>query len=186
VNEKPQGLVRVDGTVAETHGNTRHGEGCACTKCVGFQHGHTLSLKHGAYANVAISPRADELATLVRETAPVYEPCDEPAVRALGVILARIERAEMALADVDEGLDAASADPLAGYVGRTERVDALTRLRSDLRSWLAVAERYFAALGLTPGSRARLGVDIAKARRLTVVELHAQAAIEGESVEETS
>jgi hypothetical protein len=145
-------------------GPTGHVEGCRCWKCTGFQPGHTLTLKHGAYANVAISPRAEELAEVIRFSAPWLEPADDLAVRALGVVLARVERAEDALtaAEQDDEND----------------LDVLSRFQHNLRGWLSVAERYFSALGLTPASRARLGVNVAMARRLTVVELHAQAAME--------
>jgi hypothetical protein len=157
-------------------GQTEHVEGCRCWRCSGFQPGHTLTLKHGAYSNVAISPRAEELAEVIRFSAPWLEPADGLAVRALGVILARIERAEDALAAAEQDDE--------------NDLDVLSRFQHNLRGWLSVAERYFSALGLTPASRARLGVNVAMARRLTVVELHEQAAMEqvdqidGEVVEE--
>ena len=186
---KPRQVVRADGTVSETHGPSqygtsklgpsRHGEGCACWRCRGIQPGETSpALKHGAYSTVAISPRAAELADLIRETAPLYEPCDEPALRSLAIILARVERAESALQKADAVLDSEDAGPLAAYD------ETFSRLQADLRRWLVAAEKYFAAFGLTPGSRARLGVDVARAHRLTVVELHERAAIEGDAVEE--
>ena len=34
--------------------DSRHGEGCECVRCTGFQPGHELSLRHGSYATVAI------------------------------------------------------------------------------------------------------------------------------------
>ena len=190
---KPRQVVRADGTVSETHGPSlhgssqhgvsHHGQGCGCWRCRGFRRGESSpALTHGAYATVAISPRAAELADLIRETAPVYEPCDEPALRSLAIILARVERAESALQQADAALDDGDAGPLAAY---DDNGVAFTRLRSDLRGWLIAAEKYFAAFGLSPGSRARLGVDVARARRLTVVELHEQAAVEVEAITPT-
>ena len=42
---------------------------------------------------------------------------------------------------------------------------------------LKISESYLSALGLTPGSRARLGLDLARAQR-TLVDLHRDAALE--------
>ncbi len=89
------------------------------------------------------------------------------AVRALAIVLVRIERAERALAARDAG------EPLPN--GKTVEGD---NLEKGLRSWLSVAERYLAQLGMTPGSRARLGLDLARARSYTVLDLHQEAAEE--------
>ncbi len=97
---------------------------------------------------------------------PVYDPADEFVIQALGVLLVRIERAEAALTSVEAEADARGRD-LPPPIGSD--VQWIDNLRKDLRSWLSVAERYFAQLGMSPGSRARLGLDIARARRLSVV-----------------
>jgi hypothetical protein len=121
---------------------------------------------------IAKAERTVEFADAIRAVVPVYDPADEFTVQALAVVLVRIERAEAALSAVEAEEDDPAAlygDGAAGWV---------VNLRRDLRGWLVVAERYFAALGLSPGSRARLGLDIARARHLTLVEWHEQAALE--------
>jgi hypothetical protein len=123
---------------------------------------------------IARSERTVELAEAIRSTAPVFEPADEFVVQALAVVLVRVERAEAALTQVEAETD----DVTAPY--RDDAAAWVENLRKDLRGWLNVAERYLGALGMSPGSRARLGLDIARARRLSVVEWHEQAALEAE------
>jgi hypothetical protein len=123
---------------------------------------------------IAKAERTIELADAIRAVVPVYDPADEFTVEALAVLLVRIERAEAALSQVEAEADA--DDPAVLYRG--DCAAWVENLRKDLRSWLSVAERYLAALGMSPGSRARLGLDIARARHLTLVEWHEQAALE--------
>jgi hypothetical protein len=156
---------------------------CRCVRCAGFQPGNRYGelggrpSVHGAKARehvIARSERTREFARSIRAVVPAYDEADAFAVEALAVVLVRIERAEAALAQVEAETD----DPTALYRGRGAKwVD---NLRKDLRSWLSVAERYFGSLGMSPGSRARLGLDIARARQLTIAEWHAQAAIEAD------
>jgi hypothetical protein len=165
-------------------GASTHGPGCTCVRCRGFQPGHHYAdghgrpTTHGAKSRphiLAKAPRTLELADAIREVVPIYDPADEFTVHALSVVLVRVERATAALEQLDADLDERGEGPLASYAGEGEKFDSL---RKDLRSWISVAERYFAALGMSPGSRARLGLDIARARRLTVVDWHRLAAIE--------
>jgi hypothetical protein len=123
----------------------RHGAGCTCTRCEGFPRGHELSLKHGAYAMVALSPRAAEIAEELTALVPASSPIDAPIIRTLALTLARIERASAALE---------AADDAAG--------EGKQRLAEDLRAWLGLSRRLFADLGLNPTSRARLGFDVAR------------------------
>ena len=132
---------------------------------------------HGAMSRghvIARAQRTLELADGIRSVVPVYEDADQFAVQALAVLLVRIERADAALSQVEAEADAREG-PAAAYRGQEPWVE---NLRRDLRGWLSGAERYLASLGLSPGSRARLGLDIARARHLTVVEWHEQAALE--------
>jgi hypothetical protein len=46
------------GRVTETVLESVHGDGCACTRCQGFQLGNTLSLHHGATSERQIRPLA--------------------------------------------------------------------------------------------------------------------------------
>ena len=166
-------------------GASRHVPGeCQCVRCVGFQRGHRYADGHGRPAVhgassrphvIAKAERTLELVEELRSVVPVYDPADEFVIQALGVLLVRIERAEAALTSVEAEADARGEGPAATYRERTVWID---NLRKDLRSWLSVAERYFAQLGMSPGSRARLGLDIARAKHLSVVEWHERAALE--------
>lgn len=120
----------------------KHGPGCPCTRCVGFKPGHELTLRHGAYADVALGPRVDELSGELEQLVPAYSPSDAIAVRLLGLALARLERAEAALEA------AAPAD--------------MARLRTDALGWANSARRLLNDLGMTPTSRARLGLDLSR------------------------
>jgi len=148
-------------------GPSAHGPDCTlgdggglCARCAGFQPGHELSTKHGAYAVVGLQDEAREVAERIREVVPVVSPADEVAIEGLAVVTVRIRRAAAAIQQVDETADT----PLLAYVGETGQT--LDRLRADLRRWLALSLRFADALGLTPTSRARLGLDLARGKSL--------------------
>jgi hypothetical protein len=103
-----------------------------------------LAVKHGSYATAALGPRVDELADQIRGLVPVYTPSDEIALRLLCLALARQERAEAALAEAD--------------------ASDTTRLRQDALGWANAARRLLNDLGMTPSSRAKLGLNVARAR----------------------
>lgn len=107
-----------------------------------FEEGNTIPLRHGAYAVVALGPRTDELADGLRPLVPGYSPADEPAVRLLSLAFSRLERAEAAL---DQA-----------------KPDEAGRLRQDALGWANAARRLLGDLGMTPTSRAKLGLDIAQ------------------------
>lgn len=110
-----------------------------------FEKGNEVGLRHGSYSVLKLAPRAAEIADGVRALLPVYSPADEPAVQTLAVVLARLERATEALDGAGDPAD-------------------LQRLRDDLRGWANTARRYFNDLGMTPTSRAKLGLDLVRAR----------------------
>ncbi len=146
-----------------------HGEGCECVRCTGFPEGHTLSTRHGAYAVVSLGPRAAEIAEQLRALVPGGDPVDGPAVSVLASVLARLERAMSALDAVDA---ATSEHPLSQYAGsKTETLDQFARLRQDAKGWANVALRGLDALALVPTSRGRLGLDVARMRRLDLSRL---------------
>lgn len=134
---------------------SRHEPGCACTRCAGFEPGNGAAVTHGAYATAAISERGAELADEVRAVMPLQSGADRFVVAALGVVLARVEAADRALAEADAA-------------GKT---DELLSLRADLRRWLALELRYCEALGLAPLARAKLGLTVATTRRLDLTRL---------------
>lgn len=108
--------------------------------------GNTRSVTHGAHSELLIAPRAAEIRNRLRELVPAYTPSDDPAVTLLALQLARVERIE---AHLDEhGL----LDP----DGEPRHVNKL---------WSACtnsAARLCDQLGLTPTSRARLGLDLSR------------------------
>jgi hypothetical protein len=144
----------------QTDLDRRHGDDCQCVRCQGFAPGNELHRTHGAYAStLRLGERVSELAVEIRDSVPVYSPADEVVVRLLAVTLARIERASVAIDRVDDEAEGKEIDAYAGARG-----EQLQRLRSDLRGWINSARRLANDLGLTPTSRAKLGLDIARGR----------------------
>jgi hypothetical protein len=132
-----------------------------------FQPGHEISVKHGAYADVKLGPRVEELAETVRVlVGPLYRESDELAVRLLAMCLARIEAAEAALAEAEPG--------------------DLARLQADMRGWTNTSRRLLNDLGLTPAARARLGLDVARTRHVASLSSLPETEAEADAVEESS
>ena len=185
--KRKSGLQPPVPAIPHSHGPSKHDSNCRCPRCRGFEPGNTYGQGrlpvHGAYTNslVKIGPLVEERASEIRDLLPVYHPVDEAALRALSIVLIRVERAEAALEQLEHEIEDEGRGALAMYGeelrlnGRVVRVDGL---KDDLARWLRVAEKYFSALGMTPGSRARLGLDIARAHRFTVLDLHQEAAEE--------
>jgi hypothetical protein len=138
----------------------KHGSDCGCFRCTGTPAGNQLARKHGGYSMVGLGQRAAEIAEDIRPTLPAYSICDEPVVLLFAGTLARIERGMQAIEAIDEKL---ARDPLSPWM--VEEAAKLQRLREDLRSWINTARRLANDLALTPTSRAKLGLDIALARR---------------------
>jgi hypothetical protein len=137
-----------------------------------FEPGNQAHLSHGGYRTVGLSERAGLIADEIRPSLPAYSPADEPVLHLLATALARIENANAAMAVVDE-----NATTLVGpYLGGGKDGDlgpGLQRLREDLRRWVETARRLANDLGLTPTSRARLGLDIASTQRtLSVIDYY--------------
>jgi hypothetical protein len=149
-----------------------------------FEPGHELSVKHGAYANVKLGNRVDELAAELQPLVPGYRPPDQIMVRLLALTLARIEAAVAALERVDE---ATAGKELVAYTSSSAA--QLHRLREDLRGWINTARRLANDLGMGTVVRIRLGLDVAQVRRssATLTELAAAEAeleLPGDPVEE--
>jgi len=125
-----------------------------------FERGNEIATKHGSYALVGLAPRAEELAAGLREVVPVASMADETAIALLALTLARVERATAALDRLDEIGDE-SGSALSAYT--SSEAQKFDRLREDLRGWLRLARTLCSDLGLTPVSRAKLGLDIARA-----------------------
>jgi hypothetical protein len=138
-----------------SHGVSAHTADCDCVRCTGFPKGNTLSVRHGGYSTLWLNKRAAQLCAEIRDTAPVYEDCDEPVVRLLGLTLARVEATTKALDRIDQL--AQESDGLAAF-----QAELHARLRQDLRGWIHTSVKIAAELGLTPQARGRLGVSVAQ------------------------
>lgn len=135
-----------------------HGDSCGCVRCLGFSQGNDAAVRHGAYSVLKLAPRAEQIATSLRESVPISSASDNATIDVLGFVLAQLERANLVLSHVQD-------DELSqirnGKLGAAQR-DDLRRLAADARGWANTALRYSEALGLTPLSRARLGLDVAR------------------------
>jgi hypothetical protein len=141
-----------------------------------FPPGNQAALTHGSYqADIVITtePRTLEIFAWIEETQPVSAPCDRLTKLRLAVVY---RRSELAVAAIDEADRLTAERPIAAYAVEKEW---MPRLRADLDRWMSRATSLERELGRTPASRARLGLDIASARRaMTVVDLHEAAAEE--------
>jgi hypothetical protein len=137
-----------------------------------FKPGNTVSVTHGCHSLKLLGPRAAEITAELREIVPCASPADEPTIQLLGLTLARLERGTIALQRLDEIADE-SGSALAAYT--SEEAAKFDRLREDTRSWVRLARSLCNDLGLTPTSRARLGLDVARAQESVVVALQREA-----------
>jgi len=136
-----------------------------------FQPGHDLSLRHGAYADVHLGGRVEELADAIRPLVPGYSEADEVVLRVLCLALARLEASSAAV-------EGASTEQLA-------------RLRSDERGWANSIRRLVNDLGMTPTARARLGLVGVRAKGEAAAaylaeKRAAEREVEGEAFEDES
>lgn len=110
-----------------------------------FEPGHELSVRHGAYAVLQLTPVAEKIAEQLRELMPHWLPAFEPAVQAAAIAGAQLARANTALEAAD--------DPT-----------ALLNLSGDARGWWTKFTAALELLGLTPRSAAALGLTLELAR----------------------
>ena len=118
--------------------------------------GNQLALKHGGDAVLRLTPRSVEIADGLREIVPASSPSDEPTIRLLALVLARIETANEWLAE--------------NGIFRNRRGDPQPVLKA-LSTWENTAARLADRLGLTPTSRAALGLDLARAHEAGIESL---------------
>ena len=107
----------------------------------------TAALKHGATGALCIAPRASEIADDLRALVPTGNARDEPAIRLLALVLARVEAANVWLDE--HGL-------FRNVQGEPQPV---------LKAAVDVGEHGgpdLDRLGLTPTSRAALGLDVVR------------------------
>lgn len=110
--------------------------------------------RHGCYA-VDIPARARALADELRALLPASSPSDDPTVALVAMVLARIETAN---AWLDEN-------------GLMDARGAPRPILRVLSTWENTAARLLDRLGLTPTSRAALGLNIARAHEAGIADL---------------
>jgi hypothetical protein len=116
----------------------------------GAEEGNTRAVTHGVNATLALQPRTQVLAEYLVSIVPGFADSDLPSVWTLAGVLAQIE-AGRAYIEEHGMLD---------KKGRPQPVMAtLTTLQNT-------AHRMTESLGLTPASRAKLGLDVAKGQSL--------------------
>ncbi|MEI2810828.1 MAG: hypothetical protein V9F00_11690 [Nocardioides sp.] len=120
-----------------------------------FTTGNLVALRHGAWSDRLVRPRALEIARALADEGafPAYlaEPRYRPAVMAYATTLARIERLETWLED-----QAAEGVPM--ELEQDGQVKAATGLLMALER---AADKHRDRLGLSPLAAARLGRDVA-------------------------
>jgi len=109
-----------------------------------FETGNTVSVRHGAYARLQLSEPAAITADVLRDLVPLSNDADEAIIQAFALVLEQLKCAATALEDAGS---------------RAERLE----LSRDARAWTGKALAFADALGMTPTSRARLGLDLARA-----------------------
>jgi phage terminase small subunit len=106
-----------------------------------------VALRHGAQSSIRLAPRAAELAADLRAVVPAVSASDEPTIKLLALVLARVEAANEWLAE--HGI----------FVDETGNPQPVIRA---LSTWENTAARLLDRLGCTPTSRAALGLDLAR------------------------
>jgi hypothetical protein len=119
-----------------------------------FAPGHDLGGRppeHGAYAELALSPRAEALAARLRELGAEHlTPADEAGLAVAALSAIQLSCATGALEEVTAAIERDDVDVWLG------RLESRARLSQDARRWSDTTRRWFDSLGLTPVGRAAL------------------------------
>jgi hypothetical protein len=114
--------------------------------------GHGRPAEHGAYAELALSPRAEALSARLRELgADHLTPADDAGLAVAALSALQLSCATGALEEVTEAIE--RGDDVDVWLGRLE---SRSRLSQDARRWSDTTRRWFDSLGLTPAGRAQL------------------------------
>jgi hypothetical protein len=109
--------------------------------------------KHGARSEKLVMPRARELAPAILDDNPQLDAKrDGAAITRYAVVLARIERVYMWLAEQDDAVFESMED------------GSVHRVYDQLRQWEKQADAAEDRLAIAPLTRARLGLDLQKAQ----------------------
>lgn len=110
---------------------------------------------YGAYAELALSPRAESLAARLRELgADHLTPADDAGLAVAALSAIQLSCATGALEEVTAAIE--RGDDVDVWLGRLE---SRARLSQDARRWSDTTRRWFDSLGLTPVGRATLEAE---------------------------
>jgi len=112
--------------------------------------GNRRALRHGVHSQLALAPRAAELAEWLRATVPAAAETDEPALQAAAMVFAQVEAGNEYVAKHGWFDSRGKPRPL---------MKVLPTLQAEARRWCE-------SLGLTPAARMRLGLDAARGKEL--------------------
>lgn len=137
-----------------------------------FQPGHTLTLKHGAYSERLVEPRAREIAQGMADAGELPDYLAQPRYRGAVMDLARaLAQRERLVA----WLEAHAAEGTPMELAENGEVRAAAVLLERVER---AVERHRDRLGLSPLAAARLGKDVA-ASRVSLAQVWAQMDQEG-------
>lgn len=143
---------------------------CQCTRCTGFMPGHKLSVGHGRppehgvmVSPLKLAPEADKIAEMVRPLMPVKSPAFEGTLQTYCILLARLQRAHVALEKEDakvkereKEIEAVrKEDPIAA-MDMIEYSPKYQYLAEEMRKWMSASLKHATQLGLTPASAAAI------------------------------
>jgi hypothetical protein len=124
--------------------------------------GNDLAVKHGAYAELALSPRVEALMARLRVSAEHLTAADEAGLAVAALSAIQLSVATGAVEEVAEAIE--RGDDVDTWLGRLE---SRSRLSKDARGWSNTVRQWFDTLGLTPKGRRDL-----EERTLTVFHQH--------------
>jgi hypothetical protein len=130
----------------------RHADGCVCVRCQGFQPGNGAAAKHLAYAELALSDRAQTFAAHLWEAGAGHlTDADGPAVAVAALSAVQLACATGAVEEVAAAIE--RGDDMDVWLSRLE---SRSRLSNDARRWSQTVRQWFDSLGLTEVGRAQL------------------------------
>lgn len=140
-----------------------HGEGCPCTRCVGFAPGNVAAVKHGSYSRRLLQGVAAELAAEIESVVP---DASSPVVSLASMLWAQLHRAVKALDEAPADANTAELErnalrwstrfeSLLTGMGllRDPKSGALVNISLELSrspEWLALQDRIIGALAPYP------------------------------------
>jgi len=109
--------------------------------------GNELAVTHGAYAELALSPRAEALAARLRKAGGHLTAADEAGLAVAALSAIQLSCATGALEEVAEAIE--RGDDVDTWLGRLE---SRSRLSKDARGWSNTVRQWFDADGDSSGA----------------------------------